>query len=239
MNTIPISCRLLPLILFLVSLQPASAFYDPGAQRWLNRDPIEERGSGNLFQFCEGAASGTIDVYGLFGAGRPPNWRPPAPLHSPKGQENYCPPRPPCLGHNNFPGGVWDGNGGSFDYSRLDRWPTLPFPFPWGGRPDLHFLPLSRAEQDAANAILTCDGGGFETAMHEGQDYFSHVHSWPTLMHPILPFVRYPGCHWNPPNFEFGHWLWLDLPDRNMDAWGLAADWTEGWLRQWRAVCEH
>jgi RHS repeat-associated protein len=103
-------------------------FYDPTLQRWVNRDPIGESGGGNLFRFCDNARSGTIDLFGLFGRGRPPVWRPPTVLHSPKGEENDCPPRPPCLGHNNFPGGIWDGNGGTFDYGALDEPPTHPWP---------------------------------------------------------------------------------------------------------------
>jgi RHS repeat-associated protein len=45
---IPISKKLTlmlaPLLLLLASPQPARAFYDPGLQRWLNRDPIGEMG---------------------------------------------------------------------------------------------------------------------------------------------------------------------------------------------------
>ena len=36
--------RLLALSLLLLAVQPASAFYDPGTQRWLNRDPMGEVG---------------------------------------------------------------------------------------------------------------------------------------------------------------------------------------------------
>jgi hypothetical protein len=32
--------------LMLLTLEPARAFYDPGTQRWLNRDPVREEGFG-------------------------------------------------------------------------------------------------------------------------------------------------------------------------------------------------
>jgi hypothetical protein len=33
-----------PLLALLASSEPARAWYDPGVQRWINRDPISERG---------------------------------------------------------------------------------------------------------------------------------------------------------------------------------------------------
>jgi hypothetical protein len=39
------------LLVLLLSFQTASAFYDPGLQRWINRDPIEESGGINLHEF--------------------------------------------------------------------------------------------------------------------------------------------------------------------------------------------
>jgi hypothetical protein len=44
----------------------AQAFYDPGAQRWINRDPIGEEGGLNLYGFVAGDPVHGIDVYGLF-----------------------------------------------------------------------------------------------------------------------------------------------------------------------------
>jgi uncharacterized protein RhaS with RHS repeats len=40
---------LLLMLVWLFTLTNASAYYDPGAQRWINRDPIEEDGGLNLF----------------------------------------------------------------------------------------------------------------------------------------------------------------------------------------------
>jgi hypothetical protein len=44
MNMKPIRSTLFSLVLFLMALQPALAFYDPGVQRWLTRDPVAEPG---------------------------------------------------------------------------------------------------------------------------------------------------------------------------------------------------
>ena len=44
-------------------------FYDPGLQRWINRDPIEEFGGANLYSFC---ANDGLDRYDIFGLVLPP-----------------------------------------------------------------------------------------------------------------------------------------------------------------------
>jgi hypothetical protein len=44
MITTPVRWALLALVLLLLTLRPAFAFYDPGVQRWLNRDPFPELG---------------------------------------------------------------------------------------------------------------------------------------------------------------------------------------------------
>jgi RHS repeat-associated protein len=43
-------------------------FYDPNLQRWLNRDPIEEEGGINLYQFC---GNDPIDYFDPLGLDRP------------------------------------------------------------------------------------------------------------------------------------------------------------------------
>jgi RHS repeat-associated protein len=42
-------------------------FYDPNLQRWINRDPIEERGGINLYTYVINSPISTIDPYGHFG----------------------------------------------------------------------------------------------------------------------------------------------------------------------------
>ena len=40
-------------------------FYRPDLGRWLNRDPIEERGGGNLYAFCFNSSPALFDPFGL------------------------------------------------------------------------------------------------------------------------------------------------------------------------------
>jgi hypothetical protein len=55
----------LVLLVLLGSLDTACAYYDPGVQRWLNRDPIYEIGGINLFGFVGNQPTSRIDPYGL------------------------------------------------------------------------------------------------------------------------------------------------------------------------------
>jgi hypothetical protein len=78
----------LPLLVLvlLAGLHQANAFYDPSAQRWLNRDPLEERGfetlrnilpipirnlltQKNLYAFLDNRAGNAIDPFGLIDCG--------------------------------------------------------------------------------------------------------------------------------------------------------------------------
>ena len=42
----------------------ASAYYDPGVQRWINRDPIQEVVGPNLYAFVYNAPEGLVDTFG-------------------------------------------------------------------------------------------------------------------------------------------------------------------------------
>jgi RHS repeat-associated protein len=42
-------------------------FYDANVQRWINRDPFDERGGGNLYAFCGNSAVAIVDAFGLEG----------------------------------------------------------------------------------------------------------------------------------------------------------------------------
>jgi hypothetical protein len=55
---------LIPLLLTLVLHQIACAYYDPGVQRWINRDPIEEDGGLNLYAFVEENPMTHVDLDG-------------------------------------------------------------------------------------------------------------------------------------------------------------------------------
>ncbi|MEI7693856.1 MAG: RHS repeat-associated core domain-containing protein, partial [Verrucomicrobiota bacterium] len=58
---------LLVLALLGVTLvQNAQAFYNPSTGRWLSRDPIEEVGGNNLYNFVGNDPVRRIDPLGLF-----------------------------------------------------------------------------------------------------------------------------------------------------------------------------
>ncbi len=52
-------------------------FYDPVAGRWPSRDPIEEKGGVNLYEFIENLPSTKVDVLGAFSVMLPPPGRDP------------------------------------------------------------------------------------------------------------------------------------------------------------------
>jgi hypothetical protein len=63
-NTSVTQCHLCALGLWLLSQCCGQCFYDPGPQRWINRDPIGELGGQNLYAF---AANDAVDLFDLFG----------------------------------------------------------------------------------------------------------------------------------------------------------------------------
>ena len=67
--------RLLALLLLLWAAQTASAFYDPSTQRWINRDPVEEEGGPNLYEFAGNNPINQVDLFGLDFRGFP-SWPP-------------------------------------------------------------------------------------------------------------------------------------------------------------------
>ena len=56
---------LVTLLAYWLGLSNANAFYDPGQQRWLNRDPIEERGGDNLYEFIGNNSENAVYPLGL------------------------------------------------------------------------------------------------------------------------------------------------------------------------------
>lgn len=88
-------------LLWLVLITNASAFYDPGLQRWINRDPIEEDGDKNLFRFVQANPITRNDAFGL--TSLPPGWHCPGCPYDPSSNP-FNSPRPDmgrllaCLG---------------------------------------------------------------------------------------------------------------------------------------------
>lgn len=56
---------MLMVVLFLATTHQAHAFYEPNQQRWLNRDPIQERGGINLYTYVANSPIKNIDPLGL------------------------------------------------------------------------------------------------------------------------------------------------------------------------------
>jgi len=131
------------LALFLATPLSLNAFYDPGLQRWINRDPIEEDGGINLFSVVRNAPANDFDPDGLqcFIGALPPMLLQPPPVVTPRLM--LPPPRPwiPPYGlrPNPFRPGSW-GRGTGKDFKevwRLDK--GQPGKPGWGGIDHLHF----------------------------------------------------------------------------------------------------
>jgi RHS repeat-associated protein len=79
-------------------------FYDPNLQRWLNRDPIGERGGMNLYTFVDNRPVGGLDHLGFTGSMGGPSLPDPGDLQGPRPPRG--PPRGPgaacCLRHEKF-----------------------------------------------------------------------------------------------------------------------------------------
>ena len=62
----------LTLLALLSAPHLASAFYDPGVQRWINRDPIAESGGFNLYCFLRNEPTAHLDSFGYRSKRTPP-----------------------------------------------------------------------------------------------------------------------------------------------------------------------
>lgn len=60
---------LLTLLALLSAPHLASAYYDPGVQRWINRDPLGEKGSRNASQFVANNPPNEMDPLGWWSTG--------------------------------------------------------------------------------------------------------------------------------------------------------------------------
>lgn len=123
--------------------------YNPLDGRWLSREPLEERGSFNLYRAFVNAPTNNRDILGLWndGLGGLPGY---------KGDR----------GHSDFPGHD------IFDYTKEDSdWLTSPFNPASTAR---HFRTLEESEKDLSEAVCKCSKEEFERAAHRMQDFFSH-----------------------------------------------------------------
>jgi hypothetical protein len=132
------------LVLFLASPLTLKAYYDPGQQRWVNRDPTGEEGGVNLHAVLNNAPVNEIDPDGhqCFFGGLPPILLQPPPVVPPRLM--LPPPRPwiPPYGlrPNPFRLGSWgrlNSKGRFEEIWRFDRGqPGAPG---WRGIDHLHF----------------------------------------------------------------------------------------------------
>jgi|GEM_PF-2447372 len=67
------------LLAWLFSTLTASAYYDPGIQRWINRDPRGEADGNNLYEFGNNSAYDYFDDFGQQAKPVPPQQKPPKP----------------------------------------------------------------------------------------------------------------------------------------------------------------
>ena len=53
------------LLLLWLSASPAHAFYNPTTGRWLSRDPLQEGGGANIYEYCKDEPVSRVDYVGL------------------------------------------------------------------------------------------------------------------------------------------------------------------------------
>jgi hypothetical protein len=86
-----------------------------------------------------------------------------------------------------------------------------------------HFRDITDVERDLAQAVANRDRDAFQRLMHQGQDYFSHYDQ---------------GFRWYPQwDHGWGHIDAGTMPDRNIEAWSRADEWTRGWIGTWDNPC--
>jgi hypothetical protein len=161
--------RALALLSLLMSVNIASAFYDPGAQRWLNRDPGEELEGFNLYMFVHNEPVERVDPYGL--QAYPPVFPPPpkrprpgGPVWNPKGGN---PNRDNCLGYGLGTGGNNQPDGGD-GTKNARNCPGLMQQITdnWGARP----LQKGGCPPGYHAISVTCDGNGGFHVMRQDSD---------------------------------------------------------------------
>ena len=204
--------------------------YEPVTGRWLERDPIGEEDSSNLFVFANNSAVGDSDVLGMFddkfvcvkshyeykvvmeAPGRKRRTRV-------KVCDQYV------VVDSEFPGHSKFSNNGTkcpFDYTLEDR--------SWWSRPEnlitgtwRHFRAKDKIAGDLDDAIKKCDAMKFQRYMHQYQDTFVHSdkgYSWPWTLGHLPDSLRGKN------------------PDNDKAAWKRAEEATKEFLKLWDASCQ-
>lgn len=154
-------------------------FYDPSVQRWLNRDPIGERGGFNLYALVGNDPPDRIDLLGL-AHGNP----------VPDSVDIKLPPPPPHYdpAYWNYKGAVQYGNN-CFSYA-CNR-PTLPGGKP---RPKGKPQPTGGCFPDCKSVIDAAKRSGFTDPASDGSCP-SGFHAVQAFVDPGAPGVN-PDYHW-------------------------------------------
>jgi hypothetical protein len=210
---------------------------------WLNKDPIEERGGINLYEYIGNDGINIIDIYGYFGDGQTVMigtgyWI----LHSPRSglpdtfhyytaAEIQAVP----LGHSDF-----DNPYGDFDFTGEDH--------SFGDSPynpsgiNYHFQTLETSFRQVSKAINDCDIGAYNKSMHRLQDWWTHArngytgHWWG--FNPISIILSISGVHGTGAGHAGSIFPWNRNPDDDNTAWGYAEMYTEYLNTLWYSNCK-
>ncbi|NLF39539.1 RHS repeat-associated core domain-containing protein [bacterium] len=169
-------------------------YYDPASGRWMTREPSGYDGP-NLYWFVHNSPLVNVDYLGRWSEYLHGNSNvPPNPMH----EGGFEP-----LGE-----GDYSGEDRDYDpFSPVNTW--------------RHFRDLPDSQVDVDLAILCCDSEAFRSAMHQGQDFFSHYDQ---------------GWRW-----WFGGHIWgghvPDYPDVNEEQYDRAKRWTRDQEQRWRRDC--
>ena len=191
--------------------------YDPNLGRWLNRDPIGERGGINLYGYVTNNPTNVTDPLGLFGSG----------------DGTY-------KGHGDFTTPNWEQsrNDPEFNFNAQDEGDNRPifrsiFRSGFTGLLDIilgrwnpadHFQNRGQTEPAIRAAIEKCDTRAYSDAMHNHQDTF--VHRQGRREH-----------RWAPGGGRFGHAGSGSVPDQDNERWEMAEVATLYWNSEWRQKC--
>jgi RHS repeat-associated protein len=219
-------------------------FYSPNLQRWLNKDPIQEEGGINLYEFVGDDGINIIDIYGRFGDGQtilvgtgyviqPVNRRDGTGggFHYYTASEIFQ----VSLGHSDF-----DNPFGDFDFTGEDHSFTDAPYSPWGIHN--HFQDYNTSLDQVFKAIDGCDIRAYNKSMHRLQDWWTHMGKgytgyWWGIINPISLILSAAGVHGSGAGHVGSILPWNANPDNDNAAWYKAEIETEYLNAVWYSSC--
>ena len=118
-----LNCMLAAMCLISVK---ALAFYDPGVQRWVNRDPIQEEGGVNLYQVVNNSPVSKYDLWGLKELPLDPKKDPPRTPHPGTETPRVFPGGGPNPAAYNCHSYAWHGGNGDPTGDKESKLPGYP-----------------------------------------------------------------------------------------------------------------